>query len=96
MLTTHTHTGERNSLLGGHLSHVDPDADDLAGLHPHVAGTRTAAAGSDPRRGVEGRGGGVLGAGPPRPRLPVVNRAGVFVTVTHLQEGAAVRAHGAT
>lgn len=71
-------------LLGWHLSHVDPDADDLTGLHSHGAGTLAVTA------GVEGRGRGVFGTWAPRPRLPVVNCTGMFVTVPDLLEGTAV------
>lgn len=88
--------GNQSLLLGWNLSHADPDADDLTSLHSHRAETLTATAGPDTRGGVEGRGRGVFSTRAPRPRLPVVNCTGVFVTVPYLLEGTAVWAQGAT
>lgn len=89
--------GKKQSLLlGWHLSHTDPDADDLTSLHSHGAGTLTTTAGTDTPGGVESRGRGVFSARAPRPRLPVVNCTGMFVTVPYLLEGTAVWAQDAT
>lgn len=82
---------KRDSLLGRHLAHVDPDTDHLPGLHAGGAGPGAPGA----QRGVEGGDGGVLGAGAPGPRLPVVDGAGVLVAVADLLQGAAVGAQGA-
>ena len=72
-------------LLGWDLAHVDPDADDLARLDACGAGGEVIPAGA-----VGGPGIGVLRAGPPRARLPVVHGAGVLVAVPHLLQRAAV------
>ena len=74
-------------LLGRDLSHVDPDTDDLARLDAGGTGGGVVAGGA-----VGGGGVGVLRAGPPGARLPVVDGAGVLVAVPHLLQRAAVGA----
>ena len=76
-------------LFGGHLAHVDPDADDLARLHAHGAGRVLAAAAAAAVGGARGDG-GVLDALAPGPRLPVVHGARVLVAAAHLLQGAGV------
>lgn len=72
-------------LFWRNLAHIDPDTDDLAGLHPHWAGGIVATCST--HRCVAGRNGRVLYALPPRAGLPVVHSAGMVIAVPHLLQG---------